>query len=463
MRYLLIILLSFSATVTMGSKALESIDSLKIELENAKSEERVEILLDISETSRFVNTTECYKYGMLALDEAKKLNNSMVRAKVLKSIAVSNYFDGKLDNAIEYTNKALEIFKSLEDKEGLAACYNNTGLFYEEKGEADLALYNYEKSFYYEKLRGDKLGMAYSYLTIGNAYYYKDELISAINNYFKSLKLMQEINNENGMAKLYNVIGVIYEDSKEYDKALEYYNKAEEVFTKLGNTEDLGRIYMNLGELYSLESKKYKVALEYFNKALSIKKEFDDKTGLALVYNNFGYLFGYMEDYETALDYLNKSYNIYSEVDSKNGLVMVEYNLGVIYNKIHKTNLSIKHLQSSLNLVNEYGFNDYKMPVYEELLKIYAVGKPNKELFNENFELYTNYKDSVIEKLKLTKLREVEAKFDTQKLVYDTNKLIQENQERVELIYPPKMWFLFIGGILFLIFLIYIFFFRNKL
>ncbi len=456
------ILLSFSAMVSMGSKPLELIDSLKVELVNSKSNERVKILLNISEAYRFVNISESYKYGNLALDEVEKINDSLQKAKVLKSMAISSYIDGKYNIAIEFTYKALNIFSQLADKEGVAACYNNIGLFYEEKGEADSALKYYKKSFYYEKLRGDKLGMAYSYLTIGNAFYYKDELINALDNYFKGLKLMQEINNDDGIARFYNVIGVIYEDSKKYEKALEYYSKAEEIFIKQGNEEVLGSIYMNMGELYSMQSKKYKLAQDYFNKALSIKEAHGDKTGIALAYNNLGYLFGYMEDYKTAIKYLNKSYIRYLEVDSKKGLVMVEYNLGLIYNELDKADSSIKYLQKSLNLVNEYGFDDFKMPVYEELLKIYSIKKPEKDLFKKHFDSYISYKNSVIDKLRLSKLREVEFKYDADKIVQDTNKLMQENREKDQLIYQLKMWFMVLGGVLIFIFLIYLFFFKNK-
>ncbi len=447
----------------MGSKPLEHIDSLKVELANSKTQERVKILLKISEAYRFVNMAECYNYGLNAIEEAKNLNKPILEAKSLKSVAISNYFDGKFDKAIEFTNKSLQIFRKLEDYEGMAACYNNIGLFYEDKGEADSALANYKKSFYYEKLRGDKLGMAYSYLTIGNAYYYKDELVSAIRNYFEGLKLMQELNNDHGSAILFSVIGVIYEDSKEYEKAMDYYCKAEEVFIRLGDDENLGSVYMNLGELYSMESKKYKLALEYFNKAMAIKKANDDKTGIALAYNNLGYLYSYMEDYKTALDYLNKSYKIYSEVDSKNGLVMVEYNLGMVYNKLNKQDKAIYHLQNSLKLVNGYGFDDYKMPVYEELLRIYGTDNPDKELFKKYFDLYISYKDSVIDKLNFSKLKEVENKFDAEKLLQDTNKLMQDNKEKDMLIYQLKMWFLVIGGVMIFILLIYILFFKNKI
>jgi len=195
---------------------------------------------------------------------------------------------------------------------------------------------------------------------------------------------------------------------------------------------------------------------------LSIKEAYGDKTGIALAYNNLGYLYGHMEDYKTALIYLNKSYSLYSDVDSKKGLVMVEYNLGLIYNELDNADSSIKYLQKSLKLVNDYGFNDYKMPVYEELIKFYSINKPEKVLFNKYFDEYISYKDSVFNKLKLSKLKEVEYDNDANQIVQEANNLLQENKQKDQLIYQLKMWFMVLGGVLIFIFLIYLFFFKNK-
>ncbi|PLX10450.1 MAG: hypothetical protein C0598_10315 [Marinilabiliales bacterium] len=462
MRSLLLILLLCYTILALASKPLEKIDSLKLTLQKSEPTDKIEILIEIAEAYRFVNMKECYSYGLSAIKHAQEYNSLQLQAKALKSYAISNYFDANMNKAIEYTYRALYIFKELDDMEGLAACYNNIGLFYEEKGELDSSLTNYMKSLKYEEIRGDNTGMAFSYFTLGNTYYYKDQLMLSLDYYFKSLEIIKNSDNNEMKAVLYNAIGVIYEDSKEYDQALQYYNNAEDIFLQLGDDENLARVYMNKGELFSLENKNYKISLKYFNKALDLKNKTGDKTGIALAYNNLGHLYCFMEDYNTALNYLKKSLTLYLELDSKYGIAMVEYNLGKLYNEIGKPKMALNHLNSSLKLADEYGLYDYKMPVYEELLEIYAVKLPNNKNFTNYFKLYLSYKDSIIDNLRYSKIKEIETKFDVSKLVQDADKLKRENEEKDKHIYQLKMLFMLISGVLIFIFLIYIFFFKNK-
>ncbi len=47
----------------------------------------------------------------------------------------------------DYNNKCLEIFKEIDDKQGIAYCYNNLGENFNKQGNYDKALEFYNKSF----------------------------------------------------------------------------------------------------------------------------------------------------------------------------------------------------------------------------------------------------------------------------------------------------------------------------
>ena len=124
---------------------LQSIDSLKNELSVNRGTAKVETLIRISEAYRNIHFNDCIDYGMIAIDESRLLKNKELEAKAFKSLGISAYYSGDFDKAILYYQNSLELFEKLNDNKGMAACYNNIGLIYEEKAEFEMAYEYYNK------------------------------------------------------------------------------------------------------------------------------------------------------------------------------------------------------------------------------------------------------------------------------------------------------------------------------
>jgi len=106
----------------------------------------------------------------------------------------SNY-----ENALEYFEFALEIYKNIGDTTGENNILNN----------------------------------------IGNVHRYLGNYDEAIEFFYLTLKKSEEIEDKKGMAYALNNIGIIYAIQEKYDKVLEYFNKTLDLSREIGDKKGL--------------------------------------------------------------------------------------------------------------------------------------------------------------------------------------------------------------------------------
>ena len=190
-----------------------------------------------------------------------------------------NYLE-EYDKALEYHNKALEIFKDVlgENHRDTATSYDGIGVVYKNLEDYDKALEYFIKAL---EIRKEVLGEKYrdtanSYNNIGVVYHNFGDHDKALGYLNKALEIRKEVLGEKhrDTATSYNNIGVVYDVLGDYDKALEYYIKALEIYkVVLGEKHrDTANSYIGIGIIYT-ELEDYNKALEYLNKALVILKE----------------------------------------------------------------------------------------------------------------------------------------------------------------------------------------------
>ena len=125
------------------------------------------------------------------------------------------------DEAIDKCTRALHLFESQETSEDRAQAHNNLAVFYESKGDLDLALEHNEKS----------------------------------------MALFSSLNNRQKVANIYLSLGYLYDKRKEPDTALDYFEQSVTTMGKMGNRYGMGtalmakgRCYMDMGRLDEAES-----------------------------------------------------------------------------------------------------------------------------------------------------------------------------------------------------------------
>jgi len=221
--------------------------------------------------AKFKKAEELYR---ILLEQTSDQNE---KALIFHQFGAINRSQGKYNEALEYFEKSLEIYKKTlpANHPDLATAYNNIGNVYNSMGEYSKTLEYYEKSLetYKKTLPANHPLLATSYNNIGLVYYNMGEYSKALQYYEKSLEIYKKTlpANHSLLATSYNNIGSVYYNMGEYSKTLEYYEKSLEIRKKTlpADHPDLAQSYNNIGLVYCSMG-KYSNAIEYLERALDI-------------------------------------------------------------------------------------------------------------------------------------------------------------------------------------------------
>ncbi|MEO6406780.1 MAG: adenylate/guanylate cyclase domain-containing protein, partial [Ferruginibacter sp.] len=345
-------------------------------------------------------------------------------AYALKNMAITNYFQGKYPEALDYYNQSLNIFIGNKNVVGMANIYSNIGVIYYDQGDDAKALENYLKALKYAELSGDKLRM---------------------------------------LTTLNNVGGVYNQREATYDKALEYYLKALPICEELGKKNELGAIAVNIGSIYTEKYIKqktpefFKKAMSYFNMALTA---YGNEEGSLNAFNAIGKLYLAQGKDELALYNNNKAYELAKKLNVKISIVQSLRGLGNVY--VHKKDYqqAINYYKEAEPLAKEIKANNELKDLYIQMATAYE----NMGLFKDAFQyqaLFSSIKDTLYNAETDKKLGGLQFDFDMQKKQGEINLLTKDIALNALLLNRQKMVRNTFAVILVMVLLVTLLFFRN--
>ncbi len=244
--------------------AMPLIDSLQQELETADTyEKRNNVIVHAA-----------------AVAEAFQESESEKIATTLSDLGFIYYANGSYNEALDYSKKALSIFKKIFGLEHpiIATIYNGIGQMLTAQGNFQEALENYNTASAIQQKFSEK-EPTYSALT-------------------------------------YNSIGQLLATQGDYQNALDFFNEAFSIQEKnlgIDPVEPMISVltYNNIGQALAAQG-DYKKALEQYNKALSLSSNLVsflgvDNTLASVLYNSIGTIYSNLSEYEKALEYYNKA------------------------------------------------------------------------------------------------------------------------------------------------------------
>ncbi len=239
--------------------------------------------------------------------------------------------------AIQYHQKALDLYKKIGDERGEGEILGGLGLIYNSNKDYDTALLYYQRAFKIREKVDDKFLMGNSLNSIGAVYNNVHDFPNAIIYYNKAEVLRTEIgdlvglrNTKTNKALAYLTLGDLLTNEGKCTEALEILKKALVLNTEIGKRSSVGEVICHIGFVYSRLG-NYSAAIEKLTEAGKIMKEENDSLGMAGVYNNFGVAFQGAGRIEKALDYYNNSLNIFQRNGKPDMALPIIDNLGTIF------------------------------------------------------------------------------------------------------------------------------------
>ncbi|MBT9555156.1 MAG: tetratricopeptide repeat protein, partial [Myxococcales bacterium] len=215
---------------------------------------------------------------------------------------------------------ALQIRKKVlgEEHADVATCYNNVGNVLQEQGKLDEAMEKYEAALQIFKKVDECANVAMCYNSMGNVLSTQGKLNEAMEMHEAALQIRKKVLGEEhaDVARSYNNMGVVLEEQGQPDEAMEKFEAALLINRKVYGEEhvDVAMCYNNMGCVLK-EQGKLDAAMEKYDAALQIKKKVlgEEHADVASCYNNMGNVLKAqsrhgeaMEKYEAALQIKKK-------------------------------------------------------------------------------------------------------------------------------------------------------------
>lgn len=279
--------------MTYLSLEANTIDSLKLELENATSTiNKIDLLNELSAEFNRTDLVRTKEYAQQALELAKSIDYKKGIADAYRSISSVETSFGNDLKAIEISEKALKLAEELKDDVLISTLTNDLGILYIYLNKYDLALASYQRS----------------------------------------LSIANEINDIEGICYTNGNIGLIHLDLGNNTKAIEYFKAAYDVGIKSEYAYVRAAAYENKARIYSIQ-KDFKKAIEYEKKSLNISLEANDKLSASYSYMSIGYSYQELEEYKEAESHFKVALKYAIELGDKGIIGSIRTSLSDIYSK----------------------------------------------------------------------------------------------------------------------------------
>ncbi len=209
-----------------------------------------------------------YYYKALGMLQHK--NNVLKKAGVLNELGKLYRKTRDLSHSLQMYNEAFDIYKQLDDENGMATILNESGVVFEYKGDYAEAIKRYKSSLAIREKLNDDLGRSYSYNFLGGVYTLQKKFKEAEDYLLRSLELRKKIKDSFAIALSHSDLGFMYKEQGIYPNAVEQYDLSNAIAAKMHYAELL---LANYKELAMIAEKKGDNALSlvYYKRHTALK------------------------------------------------------------------------------------------------------------------------------------------------------------------------------------------------
>ncbi|PKQ61135.1 hypothetical protein BZG02_16970 [Labilibaculum filiforme] len=412
MRYIyLTLLFSFQSIILFGQT--NTTDSLLLRLNKEKNDTtKINLLIDLGQQLQPTNIDSALTYYEKALHLSINKNINKYTAYCYGSMADVYFFQSEYNKSISAYENSLKIYEKLKDEYGICSAWSNMGVIYWEKGNLKKCNECYLQALSIAENRQDTITSTKIKINIALVFSELGDQENALKYHLESLHELEKINDIDGILASLQNIGCAKQDQHKYDEAITYFDRA---LTLALQENDLYLIAMSYGNLASA---------------------YDDKEDLIL-----------------AQKYNKKSIEYYSKVGNDKGIARSNIYMASISLKLKQFKKSEQYSLEALKTAKNLGILDIEKSAYESLVNTYAQMKDFSKAYHYQNKVL-QLKDSIYTIEKSQQIRELQAKFESEKKEKENELLKIENQLKTTKIekQQSRTYILYIS-ILFLVFL----------
>jgi serine/threonine protein kinase/tetratricopeptide (TPR) repeat protein len=265
----------------------------------------------LKQQGRFDEATQKYR-KIIELESV----NPVLRAETYKDLG--DIYKSRVDfsKGIEVLEKAIEIYKSLDDRLEISHTLNNMGnMFWIDSRYKD-ALQKYNEALSIQEDLGVVKDIASTLTNIGSTSFALGDYEKAIDQYKRSIELKKTINDQPEIARTYNNLAVVYLKMQQSGRALNYLNRSMAINKSIGaqkelliNLENTAEVCLGLGE--------FRRAEELAAEGLASARRLEDPPHVGVFSYILGILYGERGLYGKSLEFLSEAEQIGNTISDR--------------------------------------------------------------------------------------------------------------------------------------------------
>jgi len=278
-----------------------------------------QLLLDLSQLMLFAGeisfSLELAENLLIKLNQMNKYE--AITAETNLMISKIYWAQAYWDDSLQYVSDAMNIFRSLESKTGIAKCKNMLGTVYGEKGEFEKAQKHFVNALIYLKEEDDVLSHAMVLTNLGIINTIQGDFEKAVWNYKNSVERYLTLKDTRRLSRTYHNIGMLYTRMGKYDSALDEFNKCITLSLENDYLSNCAVAYIGKAFIYTSRLKNSALADAYTNKAMEIAYKINDTLSIADIYKIKGMIHNDLENFSLSEEFFEDSIRLNKDIESK--------------------------------------------------------------------------------------------------------------------------------------------------
>lgn len=258
---------------------------------------------------------------------------------------------GDFENSLPHLDRALGIYREINETRGEFAALMNLGQSYRYLGRSGATDF-VDQALSLARQLGHKEFEASALNERGVYLYTTAEIRGSLEPFELASAIFGELGKKRQQATLMNNLGLIRRTLGEQDTAIRMYQDALQIFRSERYPDGEADVALNLSAAYS-DLFMATEAIEHFELALSLYRETGNKQREAVVLNNIGVFYNGLGDHESSRDHYQLSAEIAESIGNKRQHATALKNLGNAFMSLGQPEKALELLYRSLLMTRE--------------------------------------------------------------------------------------------------------------
>lgn len=424
-------LLVIFAASPLYSQLTPRTDSLKNLLKESQSEQRVEVLLQLSDQISRSDIQLAINYAREALELAERLEQSALEGESHRKLGRYLSKSGNNPEGLQHLLEAKLIFERLENVEKRALALENLGALYRRQSDYSRALEYYYDALQLKEQANHQLELTNTLQNIGVINEELGQTQKAVTFYERALDISQKYNDPSEIAINAVQLGNAYATAGKTDQAIQKMNMALEASERLPGQHARASILLEISELHRDES-AYRQAVVANQQALELAHKMSDNRLQALAFKNLALIHKEQKHWSQANIFLQRALPLFKQSGMLEEAIRMRNQLAENYLVMEDLSRSIEAGKRALERAEQVSAFQLQRFVLGVLVEAYRQSGELENALRAQSKLLA-VEDSLHRRAQSRQVAEIQARYETKKKEQEIALLEKEKQQQAML------------------------------